>query len=234
MKEQFENCCVLLQLCSIENFIICRGVSFYNCLKNKAIVKTIISISLLLFLLHLNVDANVRRLEYSVFVSGNNVGTLQAVCTQSSDSVRIISLQTRLSFPFRKVFSNIQVRYHHNTLVYASSEKHLNEELKEWITVSKQQERYRIESHDSEPKYFNSAISFSVGLLYHYEPKNKSSIFSERLGAYVPIKPTGASVYEMRQPDGKTNTFTYRDGICTEMQTEMMASRVKFKLNETK
>jgi hypothetical protein len=119
-------------------------------------------------------------------------------------------------------------------LVYASSEKHINEELQEWITVSKQQERYRIESHNAEPRYFNSSISFSVGLLYHYEPQNKSSIFSERLGAYVPIKATGTSVYEMRQPDGKTNVFTYRNGICTEMQTEMMASRVKFKLNETK
>jgi hypothetical protein len=50
----------------------------------------------------------------------------------------------------------------------------------------------------------------------------------------VPIKSTGTSVYEMRQPDGKTNVFTYRNGICTEMQTEMMASRVKFKLNEGK
>ena len=196
-------------------------------------MKTIIQLAFLL-ILQLNLAANVRRLEYSVYVSGNKVGMLDAVCTLSSDSVRIISLQTRLSFPFRKVFSNIQARYHHNTLVYASSEKHINEELQEWITVSKQQERYRIESHNAEPRYFNSSISFSVGLLYHYEPQNKSSIFSERLGAYVPIKATGTSVYEMRQPDGKTNVFTYRNGICTEMQTEMMASRVKFKLNETK
>ncbi len=200
----------------------------------KIILKTPFQICICFCLLSHALLSNVTRLEYSVFVSGNKVGMLQAVCTESSDSVRIISLQTRLSFPFRKVFSNIQARYHRNTLVYASSEKHINEELQEWITVSKQKERYRIESHDAEPRYFNSAISFSVGLLYHYEPQNKSSIFSERLGAYVPIKPTGTSVYEMRQPDGKTNVFTYRNGICTEMQTEMMASRVKFKLNEGK
>lgn len=174
--------------------------------------------------------SSVTHLSYAVMVSGSRVGQLEAICTHEKDSVRIISLQTRLSFPFRKVFSNIQARYRNNELIYATSEKHINDKLQEWITISKQQARYRIESHNSSPRYFDSSISFSVGLLYHFEPQHHTSIFSERLGTFVPIRSTGNSVYEMKQPDGKTNVFTYKNGVCTVMETEMMASRVKFQL----
>lgn len=187
--------------------------------------------SSLLVLLLLS-PASARHLTYSVFVSGAEVGQLNALCQYPNDSTRVISLVTKLSFPFREVVSDIRVRYHHNRLVFASSEKLINNKLKEWVTISWQNNRYRVDSDAASGKVIPSPIHFSVGLLYHFEPTNRSTIFSERLGTYVTIKSVGQGAYEVKQPNGSVNTFRYLNGVCTEMETEMMASRVKFRLQE--
>lgn len=174
-----------------------------------------------------------RQLTYTVFVSGAEVGQLNALCEYPNDSTRVISLLTKLKFPFREVVSDIRVRYHHNRLVFASSEKHINNKLKEWVTISWQKTRYRLDSDAASGKFIPSPIQFSVGLLYHFEPTNRSTIFSERLGTYVTIKPLGQGAYEVKQPNGSINTFRYLNGVCTEMETEMMASRVRFRLRES-
>lgn len=186
----------------------------------------------LILLQFFNLPLHSRQLTYAVFVSGAEVGQLNALCEYPNDSTRVISLLTRLKFPFREVVSDIRVRYHHNKLVFASSEKHINNKLKEWVTISWQHNKYRLDSDITKGKFIHNVIPFSVGLLYHFEPTNRSTIFSERLGTYVTIKPLGQGAYEVKQPNGSVNTFRYLNGVCTEMETEMMASRVKFRLRE--
>ena len=116
--------------------------------------------------------------------------------------------------------------------MFASSEKRINSRLDEWITISLQNGKYKIENEKGTKSTFTGPIGFSVGMLYHFEPSGQNLVFSERLGTFVPIKKTSNGVYELSQPDGKKNIFKYSNGVCTEMKTEMLASSVQFSLED--
>ncbi len=176
---------------------------------------------------------NGQKLNYTVYVAGKNVGKLKAECTKEANNSFYIRLETRIHLPFKDIVSLIETRYSGNELVSSSSQKHINDNLKEKITVTRQQNTYHlVNASEKVNTYFPAPIDFSVGKLYHFMPQGLTSIFSERLGAFIPIKETKKGVFELIQPDGKKNTFVYKYGICTEMQTEMLACSVRFQLSE--
>lgn len=174
-----------------------------------------------------------QKLNYTVYVAGKNVGKLRAECTKEANNTIYIRLETRIRLPFKDIVSLIEARYSGNELVSSSSQKHINNNLKELITVTRRQNTYHlVNSSEKVNSYFPAPIDFSVGRLYHFMPQGLTKIFSERLGAFIPIKETKKDVFELLQPDGKKNTFVYKYGICTEMQTEMLACSVRFQLSE--
>ncbi len=188
---------------------------------------------LVLFLGFSSLMVNGQKLNYTVYVAGKNVGKLKAECTREPNNTFYIRLETRIHLPFKDIVSLIETRYSGNELVSSSSQKHINENLKEKITVTRQQNTYHlVNTSEKVNTYFPAPIDFSVGRLYHFMPQGLTTIFSERLGAFIPIKETKKGVFELIQPDGKKNTFVYKYGICTEMQTEMLACSVRFQLSE--
>jgi len=190
-------------------------------------------IYLVLFLGFSSLVVNGQKLNYTVYVAGKNVGKLKAECTKEANNTFYIRLETRIHLPFKDIVSLIEARYSGNELVSSSSQKHINDNLKEKITVTRQQNTYHlVNTAEKVNTYFPAPIDFSVGRLYHFMPQGLTTIFSERLGAFIPIKETKKDVFELIQPDGKKNTFVYKYGICTEMQTEMLACSVRFQLSE--
>lgn len=175
-------------------------------------------------------NAAITSLEYDVFVAGGKVGT-HSVSIDSAAEQCIISLDTRMRFPLRKVHSRIKVRYHSGKLQFASSENRINDKLKEWSTISRQGSAYRV---DVPGKTFaiQTPIQFSVGRLYAFPPQACTVVYSERWSTFVSIQASGKDTYIMHQPDGHTNVFRYTNGVCSEMETEMMAARVVFRLRE--
>ena len=173
-----------------------------------------------------------QHLKYTVYVSGSKRGTLQADINRKPDKSFDIRLETKLHFPFTDVVSLIQVHYKAHGLESSSSLKHINDDLKEKITVKRVDGGYALTDVDGKNTQLLGKIPFSVGRLYHDEPVGMKELFSERLGTFVPIRSLKAGEYELLQPDGKKNVFVYRYGICTEMRTEMMACNVRFVLTD--
>lgn len=178
------------------------------------------------------IPVHTQRLHYKVYVSGKDRGSLHADITRQADASFQIRLETRLHFPFTDVVSLIQVNYSAKGLEHASSMKHINNDLKEKFITQRVNGGYSLTDVDGNNSQFKQEIPFSVGRLYHDEPVGRSEIFSERLGAFVPLRTLQKGEYELVQPDGKKNVFVYRYGICTEMRTEMMACNVRFVLSE--
>ena len=173
-----------------------------------------------------------QNLTYTVYVSGSKRGTLQAQLIRSADKSFKIRLETNIHFPFTNVLSLIQVNYSASGLESASSFKKINNHVNEQINLQKTIGGFLLTNDAGQETRILAQIPFSVGRLYHNEPLGMKELFSERLGAFVPIKNLRAGEYELIQPDGKRNVFVYRYGICTEMRTEMMACNVRFVLSE--
>lgn len=173
-----------------------------------------------------------QNLTYTVYVSGSKRGTLHAQLIKSADKSFKIRLETNIHFPFTNVLSLIQVNYSASGLESASSFKKINNHVNEQINLQKTNGGYIITNDSGQKNRILTQIPFSVGRLYHHEPRGMKELFSERLGAFVPIKNLREGEYELVQPDGKKNVFVYRYGICTEMRTEMMACNVRFVLSK--
>jgi hypothetical protein len=173
-----------------------------------------------------------QNLTYTVYVSGSKRGTLHAQLIRSNDKSYKIRLETNIHFPFTNVLSLIQVNYTTSGLESASSFKKINNHVNEQISLQKTNGGYILTNDAGQKNRIITQIPFSVGRLYHHEPLGMKELFSERLGAFVPIKNLREGEYELIQPDGKRNVFVYRYGICTEMRTEMMACNVRFVLSE--
>jgi hypothetical protein len=173
-----------------------------------------------------------QNLTYTVYVSGSKRGTLQAQLIRSADKSFKIRLETKIHFPFTNVLSLIQVNYSALGLESASSFKKINNHVNEQINLQKTIGGFLLTNDAGQETRILAQIPFSVGRLYHNEPLGMKELFSERLGAFVPIKNLREGEYELIQPDGKKNVFVYRYGICTEMRTEMMACNVRFVLSE--
>jgi hypothetical protein len=178
------------------------------------------------------VNEYTQNLNYTVYVSGSKRGTLHAQLIRSADKSFKIRLETNIHFPFTNVLSLIQVNYTASGLESASSFKKINNHLNEQISLQKTNGGYILTNDAGQKNRIITQIPFSVGRLYHHEPLGMKELFSERLGAFVPIKNLREGEYELIQPDGKKNVFVYRYGICTEMRTEMMACNVRFVLSE--
>ena len=75
----------------------------------------------------------------------------------------------------------------------------------------------------------NGSITYSIVDLYFKEPKGLNNIFSNTHGEFLKIKNIGKNKYELKLPDGKTNTFTYLNGKLIQVEAKIMVGKVIFK-----
>ena len=72
-------------------------------------------------------------------------------------------------------------------------------------------------------------INYSVAAIYYKEPKPNQRVFSGQFGKYLTFEEVDNHVYELESPDG-TNTYTYTNGICTEVKVSRDFATFYFKM----
>jgi hypothetical protein len=176
------------------------------------------------------VRSNEQILNYKVLVNEELKGNLVAKIERESDKDFKISLVTTLDVFFLNIVSDINLEYSNGKLKQAKSSKHINGVRTEYTEMKQVNGKMIVKGSEIDDLSITSPVTFSVGRLYHCEPRGFSSIFSERLGSEVTISSIGRSAYELRQPDGTRNYFFYKQGVCSEMQTRMRGKKVRFVL----
>lgn len=167
-------------------------------------------------------------LHYKVLVNDEQKGHLEARIIRASEADFSISLVTKLNVFFLSIVSDIRLEYSKGVLVSASSTKHINGVRTEHTDVKRINGILHVTGSEIDDLKITQPVTFSVGRLYHDEPKGFKTILSERLGSQVEIHSIGYRAYELKQPDGTRNYFFYKDGICHEMQTRMRGKKVRF------
>jgi len=192
--------------------------------------KTLFSLAFIACLHSASFGATERNLVYKVLVSDEQKGNLDARLTQESESNFSIRLITKFEVFLLKIKSDIQLKYENGRLVSAETSKYINGVRTEHTVITNHYGVYKITGSDIDDLVITSAVTFSVGRLYHFEPIGHSKMLSERLGKEVEVRTIGKHAYELRQPDGDRNYFFYKNGICNEMQTRMKGKAVRFVL----
>ena len=177
---------------------------------------------------------------YDVIVAGRTIGSLRVFDYDVKNQVETHRIESDFKILFYKGKFSTQTSYVQGQLVSAVSAHEVNGDLKEKTqTKSSVKSLYEIlfsgeDSDDKPRKEFNSPINNTVTSLYYKEPVNISQVYSERYGQMCSVKKISDGNYGVSLPDGKQGVYTYKNGLCREVKTDLAGFKLRIVLNEGK
>ena len=177
---------------------------------------------------------------YDVIVAGRTIGSLKVFDHQTKDNVETHRIESNFKILFYKGKYSTQTNFVQGKLVSAVCAHEVNGDLKEKTqTKSSIKTLYEIffsgeDAGNTPRKEFNSPINNTVTSLYYKEPINLHEVYSERYGQMCSVKKISEGNYGVSLPDGKQGIYTYKNGLCKEVKTDLAGFKLRIVLNEGK
>ncbi|SKB83154.1 hypothetical protein SAMN05660293_02451 [Dyadobacter psychrophilus] len=177
---------------------------------------------------------------YDVIVAGRTIGSLKVFDDIGKDNSEQHRIESDFKVMFYKGKYSTQANYSDGKLVSATCAHHVNGDLKEkTLTKSAAKSSYEVlfsgEDGEDKPKLsFNTPISETITGLYYKEPINISEVYSERYGKMCSVKKLSEGKYGVTLPDGKQGIYSYKNGLCREVKTDLAGFKLRIVLNENK
>jgi len=176
--------------------------------------------AILLFLtLSTSVLAFGQNLKYEIVKGDKVIGSLDAIRTVDKEKV-IYTLKNRVEF---KVLFSFIVQYDlketfiNGILIIGQGKNSLNEASQKETSILKNEKGYLLNLDGTPNQLEDKAINYSVSRIYHEEPHDGKSIYSQYFGRDLHIEKIGDQKYVLTSPDGE-NEYTYSRGYCTEVK----------------
>jgi hypothetical protein len=177
---------------------------------------------------------------YDLIVAGKNVGELRVFNYEAKSDTEMHRVESNFKFLFYSGQYLIRSNYVNGLLVNAIASHHVNGDLKEMTqTKALEAPKYRVtfskeDESSGKSKDFNIPISKTITSLYYKEPVNIREVYSERFGQMCSIKKTAADTYKVNLPDGKEGIYSYKNGQCREVTTDLAGFKLRIVLNDKK
>jgi hypothetical protein len=177
---------------------------------------------------------------YDVIVAGRTIGSLKVFDDAGKDNSETQRIESEFKIMFYKGKYSTQTNYVQGKLVSATCAHHVNGDLKEkTMTKSSVKPLYEVLFSGEDVKNkakieLNAPIISTVTSLYYKEPINIHEVYSERYGKMCNIKKISEGKYGITLPDGKQATYTYQNGLCKEVKTDLAGFKLRIVLNERK
>ena len=214
--------------------VICPESTVANRTINRQPVKKRISF-LAVALLLLQVPTFGQAIIYDILLAGRAVGELTIAPVRGSDGSENLRVRGAIDTFLYDVVYVGENRFEKGVLKTALSSQEVNGKLKEKTNTVQTSDTYHVTFADAkstakETTRVPHPINHTVTSLYYREPVNLKQIYSDRFGKMCPILKVGTSAYEVVMPDGKKTRYTYADGQCREVQSEIVGINLIFRL----
>jgi hypothetical protein len=177
---------------------------------------------------------------YDVIVAGRTIGSLKVFDEKGADNAETHRIESDFKIMFYKGSYSTQTNYVQGKLVSATCAHHVNGDLKEkTLTKTSSKSLYEVlfSGEDAEDKpnvVVNKPISSTITGLYYKEPINITEVYSERYGKMCNIRKLSDGKYGVTLPDGKEGVYSYKNGLCREVKTDLAGFKLRIVLNEGK
>jgi hypothetical protein len=177
---------------------------------------------------------------YDVIVAGRTIGSLKVFDDKGNDDTETHRIESNFKVMFYKGNYSTQTNYSQGKLVSATCSHHVNGDLKEKTqTKSSVKSLYEVffsgEDGEDKPKLeLNKPINTTITSLYYKEPININEVYSERYGKMCSVKKLSEGLYGVSLPDGKQGIYSYKNGLCREVKTDLAGFKLRIVLNESK
>ncbi|NIJ54027.1 DUF6134 family protein [Dyadobacter arcticus] len=173
---------------------------------------------------------------YDVIVAGRTIGSLKVFDDKGKDNMETHRIESDFKIMFYKGKYSTQTNYVQGKLVSATCSHHVNGDLKEkTLTKSSTKSLYEVffsgEDAEDKPKLeLNSPINSTITGLYYKEPINIHEVYSERYGKMCSVKKLSEGKYGVLLPDGKQGIYSYKNGLCQEVKTDLAGFKLRIVL----
>jgi hypothetical protein len=177
---------------------------------------------------------------YDVIVAGRTIGSLKVFDDRGKDNTEQHRIESDFKVMFYKGKYSTQTNYSEGKLVSATCAHHVNGDLKEkTLTKTGVKSSYEVlfsgEDGKDKPKLsLNMPISSTITGLYYKEPININEVYSERYGTMCSVKKLSEGKYGVTLPDGKQGIYSYKNGLCREVKTDLAGFKLRIVLHENK
>jgi hypothetical protein len=157
--------------------------------------------------------------EYEIRVGNRVIGNVSAHSKQTG-TVKNISITSKVDMrPITHFNLDISCEFDNSLMTKSKVIKITgNNGDNKTITTQREGKNYTVVLNGQKSVLNNTDIVHSVSELYFMEPHQITRIFSESIGAFLPIKSLGEGLYELTLPEGKKNVYKYVKGVLTQVE----------------
>ncbi|ETN96115.1 DUF6134 family protein [Zhouia amylolytica] len=155
------------------------------------------------------------KVSFEVLHRDKSIGVLEAVKETYHKEVvynNHTSIDTRIITKI-EVNYGYNVTYDNNGLVEASAQIKFNGKERTNAHTERKGKNYLFFKDNNEPEKLDQEIDYSTVKLIFEEPKNVNRVYAEEHGEFHSIKRIASNTYLKTSPDGKENTYYYKNGI---------------------
>jgi hypothetical protein len=189
-------------------------------------------IILMLFMPMLSNAQNLQ-LNYKILRNGYEIGWLRLEKTTSgdkSDLFLVSEIKTKVVFPIT-FFTNESSTFEGGKLIYSSQIRKTNGS----INLDKQTRlvanEYEVLENDKKEKLSFPVIGINLLGLYFQEPIHIKMVYCDNQKCFVKVAKTTDGGYKVLFPNGNTNSYYYKEGVCTKIKITHTLYAVEIILN---
>lgn len=186
-------------------------------------------------LFFIQIGAAGQAIVYDILLAGKDVGELMISPAKKGESRESLRVQGAINTLFYDVVYVGENVFERGVLKTSLSSQEVNGKLKEKTNTRQTENSYEIifaeaRTAPKEIPEISHPINHTVTSLYYREPLNMSRIYSERFGTMCSVKKVATGAYEVVMPDGKKALYSYQNGQCKEVRSEIVGIPLIFRI----
>lgn len=170
-------------------------------------------------LLITNNEEHFQQAHYYVFKSNKVIGHMWCSRLEKNDIVEYttesnvnISLLVDIS-----IYNKVHSSFINGVLHIGTMQRKVNGKQKADTHIEWNKDKYLITTTEDSNE-LKLKIYFTTGCLMYVEPEHVKEIYSENFRQFVTIQQIAPHKYALHLPDGKDNYYTYKNGVCVEVE----------------
>ncbi|HXL56357.1 MAG TPA: DUF6134 family protein, partial [Chitinophagaceae bacterium] len=156
------------------------------------------------------------QIKYKIMLNGSEMGSmsLQRSGSQSNTQLSLESKAKKRFIVSFEIYEKHMEVFQNNIMITASVFRQVNGKTKIDKQMSFEGSNYKIVTGGKTSTMALKPVSWSVLNLYFAEPVKINEVFSGSFQQMLKIEDIGNHSYKILLPDGNSNYFYYRNGIC--------------------
>ncbi len=175
---------------------------------------------LLMLILPMVSNAQYHQLNYKIIRNGNEIGWLRlekSTIGNKSNMLLVSEIKTKVVIPVGVLVKEAST-FEKGKLIFSSQNRKTNGATNLDKQIRLIANEYEVFENGKREKLSTPTINFNLLSLYFLEPIDYKTVYCENQQCFVNIAKTNDGGYKIKFPNGNSNCFYYKEGVCTKIK----------------